>query len=293
MPSLEDTDRDASEAALGTVGPLDTLHDELMALPARTLRVVNIDVSVAALIVTGAAPDIHKHRAELVAFFGEERIRPLDRLDLLARATLQAAARHRVVESGAGLPELVERVAACRELLRAEVRSLIARKLLPAGVVGELTRGQGYKNISFDVLQLVAALRDSWDELRTKTGLTRLDLDEAERGAHQLVTMVGTRKQRGRSASAELRLRAYTLMASTYDDARRAITFLRWKDGDADDIAPSLFRGRGHRPARRAAPPVELPEHPELPVPAAPVRAGMPGGSPFAPGDATNDSSER
>jgi hypothetical protein len=41
-----------------------------------------------------------------------------------------------------------------------------------------------------------------------------------------------------------MRARAYTLFTRAYDDARRAIIFLRWHEGDADSIAPALHPGR-------------------------------------------------
>ena len=41
-------------------------------------------------------------------------------------------------------------------------------------------------------------------------------------------------------ASTELRKRTASLLASRYDEVRRVLTFLRWKEGDADRIAPSL-----------------------------------------------------
>jgi hypothetical protein len=223
---------------------------------------------------------------------GEEMTKPFDRIELLARAALQAHARHRAIESGAGLAPLVARATRHRDLLRAEVRSLIARDVLPAGVVDELTANHGYKNVSFDVLQLVAALRTSWEQVEHKTGLTLDDIDDAEKAADQLVTAVGAREQGARSASADVRLRAFTLMASTYDDVRRAITFLRWKDGDADRIAPTYFRSRPRRRPRTAETPVET-SPVELPLPPEPVRPGMPGGSPFSPSDATDETTVR
>jgi len=37
---------------------------------------------------------------------------------------------------------------------------------------------------------------------------------------------------------------------------RRAVSYLRWNEGDVDDIAPSLFQGRGGRP-KPEVPPAE------------------------------------
>lgn len=55
---------------------------------------------------------------------------------------------------------------------------------------------------------------------------------------------------------AELRLmrqRAFTLLVSSYDEARRAVSFLRWHEQDLESIAPSLWSGRGARPQPKPA----------------------------------------
>ncbi len=288
MPSLDAMSIDGAPIHDAAPQPLDLVRDELMALDPRTLLSLNVDMTSAALVVIGAAPEIRKHEDELVRLVGEEMARPVERLELLARAALQAHAWHRAIESGADLAPLLARVTQCRELLRAEVRSLVARELLPSGVASELTNGQGYKNASFDVLQLVAALRESWGAVHGRTGLRAQDLAEAEAAANQLVTTVGLRDQGARSPSADLRQRAYTLLAETYDDARRLISFLRWKQGDADRIAPSFFQGRSRRRGRPAQSPTETAA--AAPAESAPTAApGMPGGSPFAVGDAAGE----
>jgi hypothetical protein len=85
------------------------------------------------------------------------------------------------------------------------------------------------------------------------------------------------------------------LLANAYDQARRAITYLRWNKGDADLIAPSLYAGRGNA-RRRVSEGTELPAAEVTPIaqPQAAVASngstaveerapfGMPGGSPFA-----------
>jgi hypothetical protein len=286
MPSRDDTAPDT--------GPLDLIREELMALDADALQRVDRDVSEAAMVVLGALPQIAKYRAELVATFGEERARQFDRLELLARAALQAEARHRAFEADDVLGRLGAKVTRQRALLRAEASLLVARGLLEPSIVDDLRHGLGFKNVSFDVLQLVTAIRECWDQVHEKTGLTLGELDEAENAADRLVTGLGMREQGVRAPSAELRIRAFNLLSTTYDDARHAMAFVRRKQRDADQITPSFYRGRGGRPRSRPAPARETPtEHSELPVPAEPIREGMPGSSPFSPDDATDDTTVR
>lgn len=60
--------------------------------------------------------------------------------------------------------------------------------------------------------------------------------------------MVGLKEQ-GPGATqvvSDLRVRAFTLLARTYDAARSAGMYLRWKFNDVDSIAPSLYAGRSN-----------------------------------------------
>jgi hypothetical protein len=59
------------------------------------------------------------------------------------------------------------------------------------------------------------------------------------------------RKEQGAALVVEVaaqRHRAYTLFVRAYDEVRRAVSFLRWRKGDADDIIPSIYSVRAARP---------------------------------------------
>lgn len=227
---------------------LDALREELLAIPARDLLPVNLDVAAAALVVLGATPEIRTHRAALVALVGEEMASVLDRLDLVARAALQAHSTLRSMEEGGDIPALSREVVRVREVLVAVVRLLIVRELVPASVLRELQGAHGFRNQCVDVLLLTSLLEERWSEVGPHTGLSLEDLHRAEASTNALATAVGIRNQASRSPIAEMRQRAYTLLARTYNEARRLIAFLRWNHGDADQIAPSL---QGRRTARR------------------------------------------
>jgi hypothetical protein len=122
------------------------------------------------------------------------------------------------------------------------------------------------------------------------------ELDTAETLADRLLTAVGNREQGPAvvAESAAIRQRAFTLFLQAYDDARRAVAYLRWRREDAATIAPSLYAGRGTG-RRKAAPQPEPPpathgggsvaapavQPNTVPVDEAPHGLGMPGGSPF------------
>jgi hypothetical protein len=85
--------------------------------------------------------------------------------------------------------------------------------------------------------------------------------------------LVGARDQ-GPAVVAEAtdqRLRAFTLMLRTYEEARAAIGYLRRREEDAESIAPTLYPGKGKR---RSSEP-ELPPATQPPTGSAPVSADI------------------
>src|SRR5262249_4506170 len=71
----------------------------------------------------------------------------------------------------------------------------------------------------------------------------------AELGPAVLVALA-SKKHRNTDTEAQ-RARAVTLLANAYDACRQALAYLRWKEGDAESVAPSLFKTRpGRRPGK-------------------------------------------
>ncbi len=140
--------------------------------------------------------------------------------------------------------------------------------------------------------------RERAQELAGKTAVAAQELDQAAELAQRLVTAVGLKEQSPATitAAALLRQQAFTLFTQAYDEACRAIGFLRWHAGDSDSIAPSLWAGRGGRKAPEPDPtgPVVAPTPTDRTTkpsagtvtntaPSTTPAAGLPGATPFAP----------
>jgi hypothetical protein len=50
-----------------------------------------------------------------------------------------------------------------------------------------------------------------------------------------------------------LKQRTFTLLATRYDQVRRAMSFLRWNEGDFEELAPSLYIGRNNGGRKKRA----------------------------------------
>lgn len=258
---------------------LDELSEELARIPAAKLVAVNRDVTAAAIVAIGAAPEVRRFRAEMVAQFGEEKASLVDRLEMIARAAAAAQGQHEAFSTGEDLLPLAEAVRDVRANLVAEVQSLISRRRIAKSALDRLRQSHGYRSQIADVLLLVSVLQHAWPSISGVTGLKLADLHHAEAVANELATAVGFRDQGAASSTADLRQRAFTHLVRTYDGIRRMITYLRWEEGDADRIAPSFYAGRkGRRRLGELEAKVETTgsdvEQPD--------DAGMLGGNPFA-----------
>ncbi|WP_437969511.1 hypothetical protein WMF04_09510 [Sorangium sp. So ce260] len=128
----------------------------------------------------------------------------------------------------------------------------VAGGLLNAETVAAIRAGQGHIDTANDLLALSALFSGSWSEVAGKTAATEEEVKRAGEIGPQLLAALGVRehgKGPGPTEAADKRARAFALLVHAYDQTRRAIAYLRWNEGDADTIAPSLYKGRGGRPA--------------------------------------------
>ncbi len=249
---------------------LETARADIAAVT--VLRKVNLDVPSAVLTVLGALPRLKGLRAELAALPG------FDGAAFDALETYALAAGHAHVQFQASseppepIPVMVEELTKTRALFEDDVRVLANRGLMSADRLRELKGSTGHKALAFDVMLLCALLRGSWSQISARTGVTESDLLRAENVADRLATALALKetKTEGGTAAADLRQRAFTLLVQTYNEARRAVTYVRWHEDDADDLAPSLYT----KGTRRRAP------EEEEPAPAVPPLAPAAGGSP-------------
>jgi len=142
---------------------------------------------------------------------------------------------------------LSERGIKLRDAMYLDAMALAHRGLISAARLADFKAKVGYKNLAFDLLGLNRLLREGWDKVASRTGIQLGELDDAELVGRQLMDAVSAREQaQGIVAQCQAqRQRNFTLFARSYNQARRAIGFLRWDRGDLDQICPSLFAARG------------------------------------------------
>ncbi|WP_437535162.1 hypothetical protein WME79_13030 [Sorangium sp. So ce726] len=211
----------------------------------------------------------------------------VDRLEIYALAAWYAHLAW-LSSGGAqnGLKQLVEEAVPLRANLLGDAEALARRGLVDAETVADIRTGNGHMDTANDLVALSALFSASWPEIAGKTAATEEEVRRAGELGPELLAALGVREHGaapGPSEAADRRARAFTLFVDAYDQTRRAVTYLRWKEDDIEAIAPSLYKGRGGRGASSsdtdAAPQVAPPAQPD----AAPPGAAAPAPPPAAP----------
>jgi hypothetical protein len=220
------------------------VKEELAALRPEELELPTLDIHAAVKTVLGALPEIRALRERMVKELPAFDVAAFDRLEDYALALSRAHARYQIATTSPNeLDQVVAEAAKLRERLVASARGLVLFGLFDARKVEQLKHGNGYANVAQDLQALSAAFEESWPKIEGKTPFSLESVHSASRLALRLTRLVGLREQ-GTPAQAEatdMRRRAFTLMSKTYEDARAAVRFLRRREDDAEQIAPTLY----------------------------------------------------
>jgi len=223
--------------------------EEIQAVPDDELVATNLDIPGVVATVLGTLPEVRSLRAEMarVPQLDQELV---DALEDYARATGEAAARYGTATAPrVDIIALNEAAVKQREQLRTDALALASRGLVDRARLGSFNGLLGYKNVAFELIEYATILRDSWSAINGKTPLTLEEIHDAKELGMQLLEAAGLREQAPIVAAeaAKIRQQAFTLLSKAYDEVRRAVGFLRWREDDADSIAPSLYAGHGGR----------------------------------------------
>jgi hypothetical protein len=266
-----------------TLDQLASFRSDIDALHDRDVLTPRLDASAAALVAIGAMPAIEAHRASVLAVFGERGEATLDRLVPVAQGLLLS---HAITVAGAerDVEAMAKEVMDLRNLLYVAASALIERELASKRSLATLTGGQGYQARVTDTIALVSWFRSLPSSVRAQTKVTDAELEGAHRTAVSFGAAFAERDQAraGSSAAARDRARMFTLFFRTYERVRQMLTYVRWFEGDVEQIAPSLYANRGTRRSNDDVPaPTPPAPMPAAPKPVSPVSPDMPGADPF------------
>ncbi len=268
--------------------------DAIAAVPNDALIQVNLDVPTLVTTMLASIPRIVSYRGAMQALLSDFDPAVVDRLedDVLALGEAHMAWTT-AATAGESLPELTAEAMRRRDSLYVHAQALAEGGLISQTTIDEVKANGGYRGVAFELLGICRLLREGWPTFVGKTSVTPADIADGQAIGDRLVRAITERQASPKvvAAAALTRQRAFKCFADDYDQIRRAMGALRWREGDADTIAPSMYPGRpsGSRrsaksdaaaPAATSATTGTAPAQPlDTPATADP---GLPGASPYA-----------
>lgn len=274
---------DSLLAAPSTTNPgasaLERVRGVAMALGVAELARFNLDVNHAETKLAPRLEDLRGLRAAILRELPHFDVRNLDELEHLLRAVAYAyACWVGMSTSPEDAAALRAEALAVRSELLTDARALVSHNLLEPGLLEGVKGGAGGdRDLAGDLRVLHAALHANLSRIAGKTAVTEERVEHAFELSTRLLLLAGEREREVTERSvqtqalAELRDRVFTLFQRAYDQVRRAVTYLRWEQGDAEHFAPSLYARNPGRARRN-----EEPAAPTAPTaPAAPPAGGL------------------
>jgi hypothetical protein len=221
--------------------------EDISQLQSSALITVEVDIPRVVGYALRALPEIRGLRAEIeydLPHFD------LERFDALERCALALGYAHALYAAAVAPVEVQESLwteaVSMRSLLASRVTELSNTGLNDVHTLRELRGALGARNLAHDLMVLARALRS----LRNADDRAPLampnDIQRAENFADRLLLGLLARAPRPNAMAhhADARQRAFTMFVRSYDHARRAVSFVRWHDADANAILPAMQESR-------------------------------------------------
>ena len=240
----EEPDQDDAAEALARIEPeLDTVDPEAYVR-------MNVDVPRAIRIGLGTVGRLRALRPQIAELPGIA-IAKIDKLEDYALAAWYANGLAMPPTSpDSPIQPLLEEAVPLRQKLLAGADALATFGFFPPAKVAETRAGKGFLDTANDCGSLAGLYREHWAAIEHKTPVTREEVDRAAVVGTKLLKALGADGTAVVPAkAAERRVRAFSLFVSAHDEARRAVTFVRWYEGDAETIVPPLFPKARRRPS--------------------------------------------
>jgi hypothetical protein len=225
---------------------------EILAVPAQDVRRFNLDMGRAArrgTVVAERIEPLHPAMSQLI----DLDYRLVSNMGTYAWAVLHT---NDLATQGTGdmarLAILLEEATPLRELMLGSGEMLALAGFVSKERVAAIRRGKGNVDTADDLQTLGRLYRELWASVHDKVPVTMTMVERAIVLSAEITKALGGRDLKAdpleqRKDPRYVRAQAFSLFARAYDECRRAVTYLRWQQGDAWEIVPSLYPARGRR----------------------------------------------
>jgi len=229
----------------------------MTALPDAEVVLVNLYIPDAVSTVLGLELVLRRLNDRIASTVpGTERDLP-QKLARYAMALSHAHILYRMAARASDpVPALSEEGMKLRSLLFSDARALVHRGFIDAQALRNYKGSVGYRNLASDLHMLAHLFRSCPDSVRDCSAAGDSELQRADELAAGILVALRRRKapDPGVKAALDVRNRAFTVFTRGYDQVRRAVVFLRWEEGDADRVLPSLYAKHRHAKSNRPPP---------------------------------------
>lgn len=247
---------------------LAAIQSKLKTLAPTDLLPINLDIPRAVSIAVAAVPNLAPLRDAAATLPGFNT----DHIDHIGTYALAAWHAHLLALpqiTPNALTALLGEAKPLREHLLLAAELLAHTGYFDQAAVAAVRSGKGHLDTANDLVALSAMFTSAWPQVEHRSTILKEDIERAAKLGPELLIALGEREasappQAGTLDVSDQRRRAYTLFATAYDQCRRAAVYLRWNEGDADDLVPSLYQGRSRT---SSSPPETTPAAPEAQTP--------------------------
>jgi hypothetical protein len=249
----------------------DRVRPKLDAVDDNDLGRSRVNVALATLIMLGALPNLEALRQQIEGLSGQAPDL-IDHLREYTYALIHVQAMSVLTsENEAHTRTLATEAMPLRNRLLSAAELYVKYGIFDADQVAAIRSGSGLADAATDLLSLARLFRAHWSKLEGKTLVTTAEVDRAGTLGIELLGALGRRRvgSDGSRTPGDLertRARLLHLFLQAYNQTQRAVVYLRWNEGDADTVLPSIFQGRPRR--RRDVD--EAPSEPPAPEPSEP-----------------------
>jgi hypothetical protein len=237
--------------AQGAPAAFEAVREEIAAVPTTSLVRRNLNIPRAARRGLMVAERIEPLRAEL-SIMSHLDYAKVEKLATYALALIYAHEQVEAAEQAeVSLAELLAKAVPLRADLMKTGEMLAHFGIVSPERMAQIRAGQGHADTAADLLALGLLLGGIWPLIKDKVVVTREQVDLAIPLSAQLQQAIGVREGgdevplvEPRDDARHVRARALALFMAAYHECLRGVSHLRWHEGDATHIVPSLYPGR-------------------------------------------------
>lgn len=257
------------------------VQSDIDAVPADDIAAFNVDLVSATSIVLGVADRVLAFRERMLTLPEFDR-KAVDRLIDYALAAWYLYITNLPAAEPADAEAILSEMQALRGKFLIWAVPLVAAGHFEQGAIDHIKEGSGQKDAASDLVALVGLYRARWDAVKNICGVTEADLERAAAVGPLAFAIVSRRENKGSVVPTDVSLRirrAWTLVDRSYSQCRRALHFLRFEEGDFDEIAPNLRRNSGTRSTPSSATATATPSTTTTSSTTAPPTSGVQAGA--------------